>query len=104
MTREYRIYQLDLENKNVIRDRKHFMDWDMLNRYTTGFNIYEYKEVYKGTIQGTWDTDEKVLDTLFEIFNLRHPKDFKGHSMSTSDVVELDGIKYYCDSLGWVKI
>ena len=35
---------------------------------------------------------------------IHHPKDFRGHSLSVSDVVRLDGTDYYCDSLGWVNI
>ena len=41
---------------------------------------------------------------LFELFNLNHPKDFHGHSLSVSDIVELNGVNYYCDAMGWVKL
>lgn len=104
MTRNYRIYQLDADNDNVRRDHKLFEGWDMLNR-TAGFNIHQYLKVYEGTIEvEDGASDEVVLDMLFEQFNVRHPEDYRGRSMSVSDVVYLDNVKYYCDSFGWEKI
>ena len=105
MKRNYKIYQLDAENENVKRDGKLFKSWDMLNR-TCGFCFkWEYKKVYEGVIELKDGTDdERALDILFEIFNLNHPEDYHGRSMSVSDVVELDGVRYYCDSMDWVKV
>lgn len=105
MKHEYKIYQLDADNENVKRDGKLFKDWDMLNR-TCGFCFnWEYKLVWEGeeeTMEGT--DDEAILDLLFTTFNVAHPEGYHGRSMSVSDVVELDGVKYFCDSFGWVKI
>ena len=101
----YKIYQLDENNENVKRDHKLFESWDMLNR-TAGFCFkWEYKTVWEDEIETDDNlTTEAVLDILFEKFNLRHPKNYHGRSLSVSDVVDLDGSKYYCDSFGWVKI
>jgi len=66
------------------------------------FSLNDYEVVYEGEIQG--DDPNVVLEELFEIFNIRHPEDFRGHSLSVSDVVELDGVNYYCDSTGWVTL
>lgn len=98
----YKIYQLDIDNVNVIRDHKLYESWDMLNR-TAGFSMWDYKKVYEGEIDEDEDTAH-LLDVIFRIFNLNHPEDFHGHSLSVSDVVELDGVKYYCDNMGWVNI
>jgi hypothetical protein len=38
------------------------------------------------------------------MFNLEHPKDFRGHSLSVSDIVQMEDEFYYCDSFGWKKI
>ena len=43
------------------------------------------------------------------MFNYTHPEDFKGHSLSVSDIVILtnsDSIRkmYYCDLYGWSEI
>lgn len=67
------------------------------------FNIENYKQVYDGNI----DAEENVIETLEKIylmFNLSKPNDFHGHSLSISDVVELDREKYYVDRFGWKKV
>ena len=72
---------------------------------TAGFNIHQYIKTWEDEIESEESiTSEEILDTLFEKFNINHPKNFHGHSLSVSDVIELDGIKYYCDDFGWVKI
>ena len=104
MKHEYKIYQLDPNKGNVKRDHKMYESWEMLNK-TAGFSMWEYRLVWEGETETADDTlDEAVLDELFTEFNIAHPKNYHGRSMSTSDVVELDGVKYYCDSIGWVKI
>ena len=45
-----------------------------------------------------------ALEELFEIFNVRRPKDFERRSMSISDIVEIDGKNYYCDFVGWEEL
>ena len=69
----------------------------------TEFNIENYKQVYDGNI----DAEENVIGTLEKIylmFNLSKPNDFCGHSLSVSDVVELDKEKYYVERFGWKKV
>ena len=61
-----------------------------------------YREVYSGYIEG--DDVYAVLEVLFTIFNVKHPEDFIGHSLSVSDVVKIDGKYYYCDSIGWEEV
>ena len=74
-----------------------------------GFNFDDYKVVYEG------DTDDfklpygskepnNILESLFAIFNNNHPEGYKGHSLSVSDLVELDGLAYYCDSFSWTAL
>ena len=61
---------------------------------------------YEVTYEGELDYPEMpdALEELFDIFNVRHPNDFKGRSMAVSDIVEVDGENYYCDAVGWVKL
>ena len=98
---KYTILQLDTHNPDVVKGRKLFESWDMLNK-TSGFNIHQYKKVYEGEVQEEKDILH-TLESIFEKFNRQHPSDFYGHSLSVSDVVVLDGISYYCDSYGWIK-
>lgn len=94
---KYIIYQL----KDIRNCDYGFMSWDFAKEY--GFSINDYCEVYAGEEDGKY-----LLDKLFEKFNVNHPSDFKGHSMSVSDVVAVRGKKnwhwYYCDSFGWEEI
>ena len=98
---KYTILQLDTHNPDVVKDRKLFILWRLLNRYSK-FYISQYKKVYEGEVQ-----EEKnilhTLESIFEKFNLHHPSDFYGHSLSVSDVVVLDGVSYYCDSYDWIN-
>lgn len=68
--------------------------------------VTDYKEVYKGEESGF--TDIEILDRLFTRFNIDHPLDFTGHSLSVSDVIaiERDGTVnwYYVDSTGFKKL
>ena len=49
-----------------------------------------------------------VLNRIYEDFNINHPADFTGHSLSVSDVVALryngDLSAHYVDSVGFVEL
>lgn len=98
MIYKYQIFQL---KENAAS--KMFLSFDRLAKYGHTFDIKDYDEVYSGEIEGG-NSEYFVLEDLFEIFNVRRPEDFKGHSLSTSDVVVLNGTMYYCNSLGWKKL
>lgn len=62
-----------------------------------------YEKVYRGEIEA------KTLEDIFYIFNVRHPKDYRGRSLSVSDVVEVHGQEagssfYFCDRFSFEKI
>lgn len=96
------IYQInpDLDTNNVI-----FMPYDFAYSDGKTFNFSPYDIVWEE--EGRyWEN----LDEIYEEFNLNRPENFKGHSLSVSDVVQVnnepnigDGY-YYCDSLGWKKL
>ena len=44
------------------------------------------------------------LDKIFEVFNVNHPKNYHGHSLSISDIVKLGDKYYFCDSFGWEDV
>ena len=67
-----------------------------------GFKISDYKAVYARTIEA--DTVDDALNKLWKIFNINHPADYKGRSLSMSDVVMIDGVPYYCDNFGWSEV
>lgn len=95
MNHKYSILQLTNVDDLTIRN-KMYMPFEFVK---DKFIIWDYDKVYEGTIEG--EEPIEILERLFEIFNLRHPEDFHGHSLSVSDVVKLDDKFYYCDSTGW---
>ncbi len=62
----------------------------------------EYETVYEA------ETDEADLEAIWERFNTNPPKEFEGHSLSISDVVELSakGVSrfFYIDRTDFVEI
>ena len=66
-----------------------------------------YKKIYTAAF-----SNDKVtsLEDLYRIFNIEQPADYKGRSMSVSDVVEVAGMDhtpdgfYYCNDIGFNKI
>ena len=66
-------------------------------------NYYEKKYEYENDFDN--HTNEEILEILYYKFNMERPEDFKGHSMSTSDIVILnDENMYFCDSYGWQEV
>ena len=100
---KYQIYQItDIRNCAYA-----FVGWDMAKGK---FNSKDYKLVYSGILDDEYNNvDASALNYLYEVFNTRHPEDFKGHSLSVSDVIVLindngERKNYYCDSFGWEVI
>ena len=65
-------------------------------------DLNDYEVVYEGELDCPEMPD--ALEELFEIFNVKRPKDFERRSMSISDIVEIDGKNYYCDFVGWEEL
>ena len=95
---DYTIYQVGV-NEDFC-----FMRWEVARRHNWSFD--PYKIVWEGTEEARDDYD--LLNYLYEVFNERRPSDFRGHSMSVSDIIMIcddDGSTYYyCDSFGWHDI
>ena len=94
---KYEIYQIKIDSDA----RYEFMDYDWA--LTHGFNLDHYEKVYEGDVTPA-STLEGTCETLFYKFNMERPKDFKGHSLSVSDIVVVDGQRFYTDSIGFRKI
>jgi hypothetical protein len=73
------------------------------------FNFGDYECRYSGEFVALEDkTSTEICDVIFHIFNVRRPPDFTGHSLSVSDIIELNvnGSKqfYYCDRFGYSRL
>ena len=77
-----KIYQINME-----RDTKRiaFEGLELLEQYqgSKEINSTLYDKVYEGEV------DCAGLEDVFQMFNLDHPEDYKGRSLSVSDVVEV---------------
>jgi hypothetical protein len=62
-----------------------------------------YEKVYAGRIADvTGSSDLRMqLEAVFVRFNENRPEDFKGHSLSVSDVVAVKGQAFYVDTFGF---
>jgi len=98
----YTLYQLPANSKKLFRSYNS----------KSPIDIFDYVGVYQGEMDSEMN-DISICDELFEVFNIRHPNGFAGHSMSTSDVICIDTFEgdscvgrsfYYCDSFGWKDI
>ena len=89
---KYQILQLNKDHKDQL-----FM------RYKEGVKKSWYNKVYEGEVENKGNI-MATLEDLFFIFNMSRPSDFRGHSLSVSDVVYLDGKYYYCDSFGYKEL
>lgn len=81
-----------------------FSGLDFINEMGLNLSIDAYKQVYEGEITTSNDEPINILDDIYCDFNIRRPEDFKGHSLSTSDMVKMDGKYYFCDSYGWQEM
>ncbi|EWM53958.1 YodL domain-containing protein [Ruminococcus flavefaciens] len=100
---KYHIYQLpDGDKYHGIR----FESMEQLKRDGVQLNLEDYQLVYEDTVDDFKGND--TLESLFTKFNIDHPEDFSGHSLSVSDVIviSIDGkdTAYFCDSYGFVEM
>ena len=96
----FSIYQL--RNEDSTRDYR-FEPYDRLQAAGLTVDKANYTEVYAAPLAaGT------TLEDIYRIFNVDHPADFKGHSLSVSDVVVLhqngQNTAHYCDSVGFQQV
>ncbi len=81
----FAIYQLrDSDDTAQIR----YMSSAYLEQKGLSVEKNHYAAVYAGDLDREGDTQDR-LDELYETFNIRRPRDFRGHSLSVSDIVAL---------------
>lgn len=97
---KYKIYQLKDDESN------RFKRFESLSNQSEPVNVSDYQLVYEGSLLDIEGSNK--LEGLFVKFNTDRPDDFKGHSLSVSDVIvtEIDGEEtaYYCDSVGFPEL
>ena len=96
------IYQAkDLPNEINFIFRRFDLATELIKDFVQTWRQY-YNFIYEYDYDGDKNkADYIILDDVFTRFNLNHPDDFRGHSLSVSDIVLLDDKVYYCDPYGW---
>ena len=101
------IWQIQVREEDGIDSpawRAKFMGLERLERMGLEFNPAHYTNVWSGWTEG------KTLDDVYYTFNMNHPADYRAHSLSVSDGVEVlegTGVRagfYFCDSWGWKRL
>lgn len=95
-----------LKDDNGLRDiRFEPLSWIQCIGYSVEHDNYDM--IYTDRLTDTGSTTEK-LNALWDRFNNDHPKDFRGHSLSVSDIVALkqNGTVscHYVDSFGFQEL
>ena len=94
------IYQIDLEKD---KKRVAFVSFEQYKEIMKTESIQS--EIYKLVFEG--EVDCNSLKEVYQKFNLEHPENYRGHSLSVSDIVEVVESEtvepdfYYCDSIGF---
>ena len=100
----FAIYQLR-DNDDTVQLR--YMNSEYLEKKGLSVQKENYAAVYAGDLDRRGDTQDK-LNELYETFNIRRPEDFRGHSLSVSDIVALkqNGVVscHYVDSWGFKEL
>ena len=103
---KYYIKQLPLSNKDIFRGTD-----SMCQLYDLKRRLNNYVSVWTDEIEIADESEVTVLDAceeLFRIFNIEHPKNYAGRSMSVSDIVVFkfnNNTRYfYCDNYGFTEL
>lgn len=103
-TDAYAIFQLKREDSTT--DLR-FMGSDWLQKKGLEPNKDNYDLIYTGRL---YPSENRIdtLERLYHTFNTDHPEDFRGHSLSVSDIVALkeQGVVsyHYVDSIGYTEL
>ena len=96
----FSIYQL--KPGDTTRDYR-FEPLDAIRNNGLSVKPENYELVYTAPL-----TEQDSLESIYTRFNIDHPADFKGHSLSVSDIVVLhqDGkdTAHYCDRFGFSQV
>lgn len=100
--KHFEIYQVD--KSQPLGARIMFRSLDTIQEEGTPLTLDAYKKVYEGDIERKTDSTLPLTEQIYVMFNLSRPKDFKGHSLSVSDIIVIDNQQYFCDDYGFRPI
>ena len=101
----YIIYQLKYEQETA---KLLFQPMESLQAAKERVEHRNYHVVYTAALPSGWKRRSECLNMLNYEFNMNHPSDFQGHSLSVSDVIglKINGkiTMHYVDSIGFQKL
>ena len=100
---KYAVYQINTERD---AERVKFLSYERTMQQVGKIDMEIYDKVYEGETKQIRNDDELTLESIYiELNTYRHQyPDFRGHSLSVSDVVALPSGRWFCDSMGWKRI
>ena len=83
-----------------------FTSMSLLEKLNLKVDLNNYNEVYVDDLYSSiFSKNNDILEEIYQKFNIgEKPESYKGHSLSVSDIVVLDGVNYYVDSFGFIKL
>ena len=83
-----------------------FTSMSLLEKLNLNVDLNNYNEVYMDDLYSSiFSKNIDILEEIYQKFNVgQKPESYKGHSLSVSDIVVLDGVNYYVDSFGFIKL
>lgn len=103
-TDSFAIYQI--KGGEELRDYR-FEGLERLQNAGLSVEHDNYEMVYTATLTDFSGNQNHTLNKLYEQFNINQPTDFKGHSLSVSDIIALKTnnrvSSHYVDSFGFVE-
>ena len=92
-----------------VSDDRCFLDYESIVEHFGSVDPAGYVYADAGIVEA--DTPAEACEKLFEIYNINHPADYEGRSMSISDIVKLSSDEspfcrdlWFCDSIGFKKL
>lgn len=101
---KYSIYQID-HNKD--KNRLKFCSYEETQEVSGKVDSGIYSKVWDGeTCRSVPENINEFLEELFYVFNESNvrPANYRGRSLSVSDVIVVDGAAYFCDDIGFQPI
>ena len=92
-----KVLQIDSKKENA--HFRMFESLESLQRHKLNFNFNYYKIVYDGMMDNVENPED-----VYKQLQFTKPKGYKGHSLSVSDIVVMDGKFLFCNSFGFVDV
>ena len=91
-----KVYQI---NPELDQHSTLFRSYDSAMKNAGRIDPSIYKTIFDGNV------DAKDLEDVFAVLNFSQPVGYNGHSLSVSDIVEMEGGGcFYCDSFGFQEL